>query len=121
MIRRPPRSTLFPYTTLFRSNTGLDVELPGSIDAGIERVDERLGREARRLDRLLWVHSPDQHVQDELQVGLGLIVAARAADRRGGHATLADQVRDQRGARPLARDETVGMAVLEDEHLAPRP
>src|SRR3712207_9508939 len=26
MIRRPPRSTLFPYTTLFRS---LDVMLPG--------------------------------------------------------------------------------------------
>src|SRR3712207_7646610 len=24
MIRRPPRSTLFPYTTLFRSGTGLD-------------------------------------------------------------------------------------------------
>src|SRR5690348_17599722 len=24
MIRRPPRSTLFPYTTLFRSNCGLD-------------------------------------------------------------------------------------------------
>src|SRR3712207_8671323 len=23
MIRRPPRSTLFPYTTLFRSNNGL--------------------------------------------------------------------------------------------------
>src|SRR5437588_1752655 len=23
MIRRPPRSTLFPYTTLFRSETGL--------------------------------------------------------------------------------------------------
>src|ERR671910_3726309 len=23
MIRRPPRSTLFPYTTLFRSTTGL--------------------------------------------------------------------------------------------------
>src|SRR5256885_5650695 len=38
MIRRPPRSTLFPYTTLFRSNrvpivkgdrlTGLEVENP---------------------------------------------------------------------------------------------
>src|SRR5258707_11999299 len=26
MIRRPPRSTLFPYTTLFRSNTVLVVE-----------------------------------------------------------------------------------------------
>src|SRR3712207_9000712 len=24
MIRRPPRSTLFPYTTLFRSKTGLE-------------------------------------------------------------------------------------------------
>src|ERR1039458_9647949 len=31
MIRRPPRSTLFPYTTLFRSDVG-----PG---AGIGRVD----------------------------------------------------------------------------------
>src|SRR6266705_783259 len=30
MIRRPPRSTLFPYTTLFRSDVVLlDVELPG--------------------------------------------------------------------------------------------
>src|SRR3712207_6925929 len=26
MIRRPPRSTLFPYTTLFRSLQGADVE-----------------------------------------------------------------------------------------------
>src|SRR5437588_3044811 len=25
MIRRPPRSTLFPYTTLFRSNTGFQL------------------------------------------------------------------------------------------------
>src|SRR2546430_17632944 len=30
MIRRPPRSTLFPYTTLFRSNGGMALrgELP---------------------------------------------------------------------------------------------
>src|SRR5256885_12797112 len=26
MIRRPPRSTLFPYTTLFRSSTNADAE-----------------------------------------------------------------------------------------------
>src|SRR3989441_5262188 len=25
MIRRPPRSTLFPYTTLFRSRVGVDL------------------------------------------------------------------------------------------------
>src|SRR5256885_11712909 len=28
MIRRPPRSTLFPYTTLFRSEYAPPVELP---------------------------------------------------------------------------------------------
>src|ERR1022692_1469045 len=28
MIRRPPRSTLFPYTTLFRSGWGLRIETP---------------------------------------------------------------------------------------------
>src|SRR2546430_4452757 len=27
MIRRPPRSTLFPYTTLFRSGTGLGLAI----------------------------------------------------------------------------------------------
>src|SRR3712207_7237735 len=30
MIRRPPRSTLFPYTTLFRSpDRGVGLQLPG--------------------------------------------------------------------------------------------
>src|SRR3712207_8869166 len=28
MIRRPPRSTLFPYTTLFRSRDGVEVHQP---------------------------------------------------------------------------------------------
>src|SRR2546427_5389106 len=45
MIRRPPRSTLFPYTTLFRS--GLD------ITRRPQRVgdDLRLERNARRLSQ----------------------------------------------------------------------
>src|SRR3712207_7562096 len=30
MIRRPPRSTLFPYTTLFRSGTRIRLNLRGS-------------------------------------------------------------------------------------------
>src|SRR5256885_13228512 len=28
MIRRPPRSTLFPYTTLFRSNLQIEASIP---------------------------------------------------------------------------------------------
>src|SRR2546421_1955997 len=36
MIRRPPRSTLFPYTTLFRSNTtaGNTVAFQGNLTVG---------------------------------------------------------------------------------------
>src|SRR5258708_18637383 len=39
MIRRPPRSTLFPYTTLFRSRPVLvgDAE-PGVADVEVERL-----------------------------------------------------------------------------------
>src|SRR3712207_8153292 len=34
MIRRPPRSTLFPYTTLFRSGGGADAGLDEDAVAG---------------------------------------------------------------------------------------
>src|SRR3712207_7310831 len=34
MIRRPPRSTLFPYTTLFRSSQGFDVWLAEDLEEG---------------------------------------------------------------------------------------
>src|SRR2546430_11755699 len=33
MIRRPPRSTLFPYTTLFRSRKSLGLRQPAVLDA----------------------------------------------------------------------------------------
>src|SRR3712207_9198248 len=45
MIRRPPRSTLFPYTTLFRSRTtnlASSITNHAGIDSG-ERWRERLG------------------------------------------------------------------------------
>src|SRR5256885_4128029 len=35
MIRRPPRSTLFPYTTLFRSKAWLDAPREGSTAGGV--------------------------------------------------------------------------------------
>src|SRR5256885_10213359 len=41
MIRRPPRSTLFPYTTLFRSPTAYDVyPLDGRHDGGYYTVKD---------------------------------------------------------------------------------
>src|SRR5256885_8517343 len=42
MIRRPPRSTLFPYTTLFRSGLGVQVQLPWR-DAGGGAADQLRG------------------------------------------------------------------------------
>src|SRR3989441_3502117 len=33
MIRRPPRSTLFPYTTLFRSDIAVTTTVPAEVDA----------------------------------------------------------------------------------------
>src|SRR5688572_31800150 len=38
MIRRPPRSTLFPYTTLFRSQDDVDVAMRGERLVGLEGV-----------------------------------------------------------------------------------
>src|SRR3712207_8551949 len=53
MIRRPPRSTLFPYTTLFRSRVGHapeDDSRQGLLDPGVvERLPDR--RRRRRRDR----------------------------------------------------------------------
>src|SRR5258708_10528578 len=44
MIRRPPRSTLFPYTTLFRSNTIADsVNQIESVRAQIASLEKELG------------------------------------------------------------------------------
>src|SRR3989337_3938713 len=45
MIRRPPRSTLFPYTTLFRSNDTATTEIGElvgkSVDLGGRRIIDR--------------------------------------------------------------------------------
>src|SRR3712207_7248708 len=49
MIRRPPRSTLFPYTTLFRSAVGRGCQQP--VDCLLVRVGRRIGDERLHLRR----------------------------------------------------------------------
>src|SRR2546429_5316454 len=48
MIRRPPRSTLFPYTTLFRSLTGYGSALAQGLSSGkpLERATLAAMRDA---------------------------------------------------------------------------
>src|SRR3712207_6893086 len=52
MIRRPPRSTLFPYTTLFRSLLdGVHRQHPGGVDDPAVELVEPVGQRRVRLPR----------------------------------------------------------------------
>src|SRR3712207_6964316 len=51
MIRRPPRSTLFPYTTLFRSglNASLAADLDGAFETLVRQHEDRVYSIALRV------------------------------------------------------------------------
>src|SRR5438094_4914838 len=53
MLPRPPRSTLFPYTTLFRSHGDLPGELPGQVAHLVfrEPVEDALAEQADLVGR----------------------------------------------------------------------
>src|SRR5258708_16987079 len=63
MIRRPPRSTLFPYTTLFRS------------------ADQRLGGEGSVMTRILAISGSLRRASHN--TALLRAAAAKAPERRG--------------------------------------
>src|SRR2546430_8868715 len=57
MIRRPPRSTLFPYTTLFRSRPHGLVVGSTELELGIGGVSAGKARQDRKSTRLNSSHS----------------------------------------------------------------
>src|SRR2546422_4244761 len=69
MIRRPPRSTLFPYTTLFRS----DLAHHGKLVAHLEKDLETLGE---LLDPEVGLGQTGEHFR---VVGLDLVLVALVA------------------------------------------
>src|SRR3712207_9561680 len=96
MIRRPPRSTLFPYTTLFRSDQARDrawrigqtrtvvahrLVCPGTVD---ERVEEVVAGKRRIADLVLPASSSVDDLQgDQLRAALGLDPDALLTDEIG--------------------------------------
>src|SRR2546422_3381491 len=91
MIRRPPRSTLFPYTTLFRS------------------LDHLLHRDGG--DHLA-IPGGDAAVEEELELeqplgGLDILVGRHAADRGLVHADVFADVPERQGPE-------VGQALVEE-------
>src|SRR5256885_9393408 len=85
MIRRPPRSTLFPYTTLFRSVARLgrlERRAVGRGDLELDAVDRLadggrvlagiLERDRRRLGRVVAAERSEEHTS-ELQSPCNLV------------------------------------------------
>src|SRR3712207_9181811 len=90
MIRRPPRSTLFPYTTLFRSEAALAAAAATDV---IEIVDSATYRATATL---------------EPPVGPTRLTIRAAADQRPCIATFVD------AATPLP----VGLRIRSEEHTS---
>src|SRR3989440_10180370 len=97
MIRRPPRSTLFPYTTLFRSPEGADpvlhyrypLALGDQAGIGVEDADRHAGAACAAFQAEFERRGPVR------PHGRSSAVARCAAEP--GHAEL-------RGDAPLSRD-----------------
>src|SRR5438093_11868915 len=124
MIRRPPRSTLFPYTTLFRSRVAqrrarlLDLLGPG---ARLEIAQLGLGRAERRLGAVdLGGGLVVGKAREQLAALDGLALGHGALDDAGGdlgahvHLEGLDRARDRDGA-VLAIETTDGPGRGEDQ------
>src|SRR2546422_3261810 len=97
MIRRPPRSTLFPYTTLFRSIVGRVVE-----DLDLEPV----ARVVERADSL------EQAARDVTLVVEGQLYGHR---RPLGRWLRGHRASDAPAVPPVDREQEIGVQAIEEE------
>src|SRR3712207_6893948 len=95
MIRRPPRSTLFPYTTLFRSLVGTDMTFEG-----IHHVTCITGDAPKNVDfytRVLGLRLVKKTVNQDDPTVYHLFYADEDGDRKStrlnsSHANISDAV-----------------------------
>src|SRR2546430_13363455 len=90
MIRRPPRSTLFPYTTLFRSRGRLVLRIPRHADgaragAGLRRVAVPVQR-VRRGEPRSEEHTSE--LQSQSNLVCRLLLEKKKKNKYSGVATL---------------------------------
>src|SRR2546430_3701357 len=71
MIRRPPRSTLFPYTTLFRSRS--EARRPCELPGRLEKPFGRRPRSGVETPRRLSGHCRSEEHTSELQSQSNLV------------------------------------------------
>src|SRR3712207_7515218 len=77
MIRRPPRSTLFPYTTLFRSQLLLEDHL-----LPVDLLGGKLGDDAAQVALQGVLGDGDDVLPREAQEALDRVVQERLLDRK---------------------------------------
>src|SRR3712207_6870770 len=87
MIRRPPRSTLFPYTTLFRSRRLLERGVVGQRLAAALRAVERALHGGALSDEQVAVGERDVH-RAELVDALALVADRKSTRLNSSHANI---------------------------------
>src|SRR5256886_9517851 len=90
MIRRPPRSTLFPYTTLFRSlmnRRGMVISFSGLDGAGKSTLVAWLRAELERRHRGVTVRSEEHtsELQSQSNLVCRLLLEKKKTDERATH------------------------------------
>src|SRR5256885_1074692 len=114
MIRRPPRSTLFPYTTLFRSEGGAVVRVACDPPIPGRRVIVRAPRDVHRaVDQreagaLVLVARTERHARTPIA---GARIARRDGHRRSGFLVAGPQID---GVQALAERRTSRVHRLRD-------
>src|SRR5689334_9828131 len=102
MIRRPPRSTLFPYTTLFRSMVkAATPKVQAAMEAG------HLTPQGLRLLTLL--------TQDPTLIQIGEVVAGTAERERQAAASAAEKERERAAELELAKLRLTKPAMTAEE------
>src|SRR5258705_6957458 len=102
MIRRPPRSTLFPYTTLFRSHVLQQVGVPALV---IGNCRELLRQFLHDLPAFLQVRHRSEEHTSELQSLRHLVCRLLLEKKKKTHGLDA-------GTNKLERDPSDHMAVM---------
>src|SRR3712207_8088119 len=110
MIRRPPRSTLFPYTTLFRSGLRLEAiaaDIAGEGDTALELLRVN-AYDIAVLDRDIPGPSGDEIARRIVASGSGMpILMLTAADRLDDKETGFELGADDYLTKPFALRELV--------------
>src|SRR3712207_6973177 len=86
MIRRPPRSTLFPYTTLFRSDPPVMVPVPNVLSKTRDEATHLLGEARLRVGQVESVVSttaaPGTVIRQQPTAGARAPSGSDVADRK---------------------------------------